>query len=333
LGFTSLSPAVVTVASDGTITSVGPLGTAEIRIDVLGTAVSTTFQVQVVTASSPTGTAVDTVHVSGGYGVALTKTGTAYVVGPYGDVVTRVDLAARTGAPVSWGKAAYAVEVSRDQRRAYLTLAGGLLREVDLATGTFTDTQLGYQGFGLALSPDGRFAYVGADVDRLVIVDLASKSVTAIPGTAPGLHITLDEAGRFAYLSFDSGIAEIDLSTRQMTRGFYVTRGQATALAPGSRLLYVGTQNGEVHRINLDSGVTELFKVTPTCGSWGLAVTPDERFLYLACSGEGRIDVMDIASRQVIRQYSGFAEPRRVAVSDDGTIVAVATYNVLAIFR
>jgi DNA-binding beta-propeller fold protein YncE len=94
-------------------------------------------------------------------------------------------------------------------------------------------------------------------------------------------------------------------------------------------MLYVGTQNGAGRRVNLDTGATELFTATPTCGSWGLGVTPDERFLYLACSGEGRVDIMDIASRQVVRQYSGYSEPRRVALSDDGTIVVVATASAL----
>lgn len=333
LAFTSLNPSLVTVSSDGTITSVGPLGAAEIRIEVLGSGLTTTFQVQVVTASSPTGTVVDTVPVSGGYAVALTATGRAFVVGPFGDAVASVDLLTRTATPVTWGKSAYAIAVSRDQRRAYLTTTGGSLRDVDLASGTFTDTQLGFQGFGLALSLDGRFAYVGTDTDRFLIVDLGSKAVSAIQVPVPGLHITLDQSGRYAYVSWDSDVAEIDLTSRQMTRRFSVIRGHATALAPGSRMLYVGTQNGAVHRIDLDSGLTELFKATPTCGSWGLGVTPDERFLYLACSGEGRVDVMDIASRQVVQQYTGYGEPRRVAVSDDGTIVAVATMSALAIFR
>ncbi|MGH7693947.1 MAG: YncE family protein, partial [Gemmatimonadaceae bacterium] len=245
-----------------------------------------------------------------------------------------VDMLARTGTPVTWGKAAYAIAVSRDQRRAYLTAAGDALREVDLASGTFTDTPLGLQGFGLALSPDDRFAYVGTQTDRFLIVDLASKTIVArIQLPVAGLHITIDQIGRYAYVTWDSDVVEIDLTSRQMTRRFSVVRGQATALAPGSRLLYVGTQNGAVHRIDLDSGATELFKATPDCGSWGIGVTPDERLLYLACSGEGRVDVLDIASRQVLRQYTGYGEPRRVAVSDDGSVVVVATMNVLAIFR
>jgi len=334
--FTSLNPALVTVSSDGTITSVGPLGTAEVRIEVLGAGLTTTFQVQVVTASSPTSTVVDTVPVSGGYAVALTAAGRAFVGGPFGDAVASVDLLARTATPVSWGTLNYAIAVSRDQRRAYLNTASGSLREVDLAAGTFTDTPLPFQGFGLALSPDDRFAYVGTQTDRFLVVDLASKTVVAriqTPGGVAGLHITIEQAGRYAYVSWDSDVVEIDLSARQVTRRFTVIRGHATALAPGSRMLYVGTQNGAIHRIDLDAGTIELFKATPDCGSWGLGVTPDERFLYLACSGEGRVDVLDIASRQVVRQYSGYGEPRRVAVSDDGSVVVVATTNVLAIFR
>ena len=302
----------------------------------LATAVTTTFQVQVVTASSPTSTVVDTVPVSGGYAVALTAAGRAFVGGPFGDAVASVDLLARTATPVSWGTLNYAIAVSRDQRRAYLNTASGSLREVDLAAGTFTDTPLPFQGFGLALSPDDRFAYVGTQTDRFLVVDLASKTVVAriqTPGGVAGLHITIEQAGRYAYVSWDSDVVEIDLSARQVTRRFTVIRGHATALAPGSRMLYVGTQNGAIHRIDLDAGTIELFKATPDCGSWGLGVTPDERFLYLACSGEGRVDVLDIASRQVVRQYSGYGEPRRVAVSDDGSVVVVATTNVLAIFR
>lgn len=334
LAFTSLNPALVTVSSDGTITSVGPLGSAEVRIEVPGSGLSITFQLQVVTASSPTGTVVDTVPVSGGYAVALTAGSRAFVGGPFGDEVASIDLVARTATPVTWGKAFYAVAISRDQRHAYLTAAGDMLREVDLVTGTFNDTPLGLQGFGLALSPDDRFAYVGTQTDRLLVVDLASKTIVArIQLPVAGLHITIDQTGRYAYVTWDSDVVEVDLTSRQMTRKFSIVRGHATALAPGSRTLYVGTQNGAVHRVDLDTGAVELFKATPTCGSWGLGVTPDERFLYLACSGEGRVDVMDVASRQVVRQYTGYGEPRRVAVSDDGSTVVVATLNALVIFR
>ncbi len=332
--FTSLNPAVVTVASDGTITSVGPLGSAEIRIEALGSGLSTTLQVHVVTATSPSGNTVEEAPVSGGYAVALTALGRAFVAGPFGYIVSSVDVHTRSGGSTNWGKPAYGIAVSRDQRRAYLTTIDGFLREVDLGSGTFTDTRLdGFVPFSLALSPDGRFAYVGTNGNRFLVVDLTSKAISSIQVPVASLHITLDLAGQYAYVSWDSDVVEIDLTTRQMTRRFSVIRGHATALAPGSRMLYVGTQNGAVHRVDLDSGVTELFKATPDCGSWGLGVTPDERFLYLACSGEGRIDVLDIASRQIVRQHSGYGEPRRVAVSDDGTIVVVATASVLAIFR
>jgi DNA-binding beta-propeller fold protein YncE len=97
--------------------------------------------------------------------------------------------------------------------------------------------------------------------------------------------------------------------------------------------MYVGTENGAVYRVDLATGESALFKATPDCGSWGLGVTPDDQYLYLACSGQGRVDVLEIASRQVVRQYSGYVEPRRVAVSVDGATVVVATGNGLVIFR
>ncbi|HEY7566359.1 MAG TPA: Ig-like domain-containing protein [Gemmatimonadaceae bacterium] len=335
LRFTSLNPALITVSSDGIISSVGPLGTTGIRIDVLGTTLSATLQVQIVIATSPSGTSVDSATFGGAYAIALTANGGAIVTGPFRDATAVIDLQTRSIRGLFSGKSAYGVAISKDQRRAYLTTTGGALREIDLVADTYRDLSLaGVQVFGLALSPDDRYAYVGTNGGRLVVVDLASWAVVAnITVPVGGLHVTVHPSGRFGYVSWDSDVAEVDLQTRQFVRTFTVPRGHATALSTDGSTMYVGTENGAVYRVDLATGESALFKATPDCGSWGLGVTPDDQYLYLACSGQGRVDVLEIASRQVVRQYSGYVEPRRVAVSVDGATVVVATGNGLVIFR
>ena len=51
--FTSVSPSLLTVSGDGTVTSVGPLGTGIIRIAAVGTDLQVEFPVEVVFAASP----------------------------------------------------------------------------------------------------------------------------------------------------------------------------------------------------------------------------------------------------------------------------------------
>lgn len=332
--FTSLNPSIITVAADGTITSVGPLGSAAVRIEALGTSLSVTHQVQIVIAASPAGTSVDTITVDGGYAASLTS-GKAYVVGPFGSPLAAVNLQSRAVTNVTGGIGGYGIAVSRDDRRLYVTTGGGRrLREIDLATGSFTDIALSFDSYGLALSPDGRFAYVGTDAGRLLIVDLNSRTATGqVPATTGGLHVTIDAAGRFAYISWGGVVEELDLTSRQSVRTFNVPASHATALSADGRTLYVGTEAGAVYRVDLNAGTSAPFLSTPNCGSWGLGITPDDRFLYLACSGQGQIAVVDINARQIVRSHTGFAEPRRVAVSADGSIVVVAAANVLAVFR
>lgn len=332
LRFTSLDPAVISVSQEGIVTSIGPLGAASLRIEVLGTTLVTTLPLAVVTAASPLGTAVDTVRVLNGFAVAITST-SAFVVNPYGVEAAAIDLQSRTF--VRWPNATYVLDiaVSRDHRFAYLATTPGM-RRIDLTTGEVRDFEVGLRGTAIALAPDGRVAYLGTEDGFFVVIDVVAwQLIERVPITVRALHISIDGSGRYAYLSGDGNVQELDLTRRAIARTFPVVRGQGTALAPDGRTLYVGTENGAVVTIDLLSGSVSLFKAMPDCGSWGIAVTPDDRYLYLACAGQHRIDVMDTQSRMVLRQYRNFGEPRRFAVSDDGSIVAVSTLNGTLIFR
>jgi sugar lactone lactonase YvrE len=296
---------------------------------------SVTHQVQIVTATSPAGTAVDTVSFNGGYAVALTSTGKAYLGGPFGTGLVSINLQSLQSTAVNGAAAAYAIAVSGNQQKAYLTTGDGAkLREIDLATGTFTEISVGAQSYGLALSPDGRLAYVGTNAGKLVVVDLNARAVIGqVSTTTGGLHVTVDGNGRYAYISWGSHVEEIDLTSKQSVRTFNVPASHATALSYDGRTLYVGTEANAVYRVDLVTGTSSVFLATPSCSSWGLGITPDDRFLYLGCSSSSRIEVVDVQARQIVRSYTGFVEPRRVAVSADGSIVVVAAANVLAIFR
>ncbi|MGH7712041.1 MAG: YncE family protein, partial [Gemmatimonadaceae bacterium] len=318
LSFTSLDPSIVTVTVDGFVTSRGPLGTASIRVEVVGTSLVTVIPVVVSTFAGPRFT-VDTLVEGAGYAVALIGSQHAFVVSPFERFAAYVNLATRSVQPLAASLGGYAVAVAKDQRRAFLATRNRVLREIDLVVGTAVDVNVGADVFSVALSPDDRFAYLGTAEEEFLIVDLVSRTVVSrIAVPTVGLHITIDPAGRRVYVSGGSELFEIDLTSRTLARTFDMSAAQSSAISADGRTLYVADEPGTLNIVDLISGNIAAY-LTPSCMPWGLALTPDERFAYLACSRQDLIAVMDLAAKQIVHSFTGFSQPRRVTVSADGT--------------
>jgi YVTN family beta-propeller protein len=62
----------------------------------------------------------------------------------------------------------------------------------------------------------------------------------------------------------------------------------------------------------------------------GSTLSPNGKFLYVACDGDNSLAVIDTSTNQVVAQYSAGYFPYGVSVSSDGTRVAVSNWGVTA---
>ena len=177
----------------------------------------------------------------------------------------------------------------------------GDLSIVDGATGQVQGTYpLGKRPRGIKLSPDGRVLYVAL-----------SGSPVAPPGTDESKLPPPDPSA--------DGIGMFDLASRKLTG---VVRGIANPeqlAVSRAGLIYAGSEAaGAV--VMLDPEARKAVGSIPVGDEpEGVALSPDERFLYVTVEGENKVAVIDVATRRVIAKVAVGGRPRSVAFSPDGT--------------
>lgn len=177
----------------------------------------------------------------------------------------------------------------------------GDLSIVDGGTGRVIGTYaLGKRPRGVKLSPDGRTLYVAL-----------SGSPVAPPGTDESKLPPPDRSA--------DGIGRFDLASRKLVgviRGI-VNPEQLAVSRTG--LIYAGSEDaGAV--IILDPQEPNAVSAIPVGDEpEGVALSPDERFLYVAIEGENKVAVIDVAGRRVITRAPVGQRPRSIAFSPDGS--------------
>jgi YVTN family beta-propeller protein len=144
---------------------------------------------------------------------------------------------------------------------------------------------------GVTLSPDGRFAYVACEADnRVDVIDTARRArIRSIPTKARPRSILFTRDGATAYAAAElGGVIEVLDARRHAHKASIplAAAGDAGANAPRPM---------------------------------GLALSPDERTLYVSTGRAGSIAVIDTASRKRTREFTGVgSRPWGIALSADG---------------
>lgn len=176
----------------------------------------------------------------------------------------------------------------------------GDLSLVNGSTGQVLGTYpLGKRPRGVELSPDGRFLYVAL-----------SGSPVAPPGTDESKLPPPDRSA--------DGIGLFDIASRKLVG---VVRGVANPeqlAVSRAGLIYAGSEDASAVVI-LDPQERKAVAVIPVGDEpEGVALSPDERFLYVALEGENKVAVLDVAGRRVIARVPVGLRPRSIAFSPDG---------------
>lgn len=188
---------------------------------------------------------------------------------------------------------------------------------------------------GLSISPDAKTLYVANNLANTVsIVDIASKTVTATVAVGTYPYTTLVSAdGKTLYVSNwgDATISAIDLASQKVVATIPVGNHPSAMTFGPNHVLYITDGNSDAVSVVDRSAMKEvrrislaLYRKAPLGSSpVGLAVSHDQKYLYVSNAGENAVAVIAIKDNgeQVIGRIPTAWYPTSVVVSkDDHTI-------------
>ncbi|HEU4565207.1 MAG TPA: Ig-like domain-containing protein [Gemmatimonadaceae bacterium] len=326
LSYKSSNEAVATVSSAGTVTATG-LGEATITV----TSDTVARTVRVTVGTHPSGAAPERLMLDyGPFGVAVSRTGMAYVLRHYGNLATPIDLATMTAGPsVTTGSDPVDVAFSPSGTTAFITHQfDGTMGVVDVAAGAITQSvSIPGNPWRLRISRDGSRVFTTSNDGTVSVVDANTRQVLAslsldveLNGIAP--HPTNDS---LIYLtSFTSGMVfEVNWRTidgRQLRAG-----GAPQEIVPtaGGEEMWIANEAGYVDVRDAETG-SQLARITIPGGAFGMAMSPDGHQMWVTVPNAGRVVVIDTNSRSVIRSFDTGGTPRRVAFDVSGATAIIA---------
>lgn len=322
--YSAAPAALITVSAGGVVTSVGGAGTGTLTVQ------SGTLQldvpVTVVDVGHPVGTIVATTPMGGApYGADINAAGVVYIAGT-GSVLGRADLPAFgiTTMAVPAGVMT-AVAFNHAGTQAWIPNSPtGTIALYDAASNALLATVVlgGNDIYGVLVSADDQTVYAGDGGGNFYAVSTATRSVLwEINVGGPVVHLAAHPSQPLVYASTPSGVFEINLASRANRRLGNAGHSQAVAVSSDGAELYIADENGDMQVVALPGGA--ITTVPIGCGGYGLVLTPDDDRIFVSCTANGTIKVVDRATRAVVGSIQTGGMPRRLAISPDGkTIVA-----------
>jgi YVTN family beta-propeller protein len=215
--------------------------------------------------------------------------------------------------------------------------------------------QVGMNPLGARLTPDGKFLVTTNDNDEKAAIasqhDAGNRygySLTVIETSTMKIASRMNAAGRFflglqitgsgPYTVWASGGGDHDVKRFVLSA--------SGAISPAGRVLIdpitpadagfvshykpsaaFGAADAEGHRPPAPTGFNRTAGAAMTFPA-GSALSPDGRFLYVACNGDNSLAVIDTAAMKVVRQVAVGYFPYDVTTSADGRWAFVSNWGV-----
>jgi YVTN family beta-propeller protein len=256
--------------------------------------------------------------------------GTAYVTRVHAAAVEWLDLATgRFAGSVPVGCVPSCVTFDRMGKRAFVSIQyGDSIAVIDTAAQAQVAT-LPVPGnpFPVLLGPNGSTLYVTTNEDRLYALSLGTGRIMAsLPLPATSHFLALHPSGTRLYVATRAAgtVMEVDTVRHQVNRTF-VTGGRPQGLAASSdgRFLYVANERDGLNVVCLATG-----RVVRTLDVGGagvsLALSPDERSVYVGLVFAGAVAIVDAASLTVRATLRTGGRPRGIAFDPTGRVAIVA---------
>lgn len=177
--------------------------------------------------------------------------------------------------------------------------------------------------YAVLVSADDRRVYVTADNDLMYVIDVATgNTVTAVDLHAVSNQLILHPTLPHILASSFNGakVLEIDALTNSILRTLPVGgQPQGLAASPDGSELYVADELGRLLVWDLP-GNTLKQEITVPAGAYGLALTPDATQIYVTIAGgpDGVVQVYDRVSRALVGTIPTGGSPRRIAFDISG---------------
>jgi len=206
--------------------------------------------------------------------------------------------------------------------------------------------QIGMNPLGAVLTPDGKFLITSNNDEReggypsfvnptnsggysLSVVDASSmKVVSQLTVSGQKYFVGMQATGSGPYTLWVSGGGDNNIKLFAVTTAGAITYTSAIPITPiqPSASGYVSNYATQGFTGPAPSGFsTGGAKITFPAGS---ALSPDGKYLYVACNGDNSLAVIDTSSQTVVKQLSVGFFPYSVTISQDGNTVLVSNWGV-----
>jgi YVTN family beta-propeller protein len=183
-----------------------------------------------------------------------------------------------------------------------------------------------------AVSPDGRRLYVSdfrdATVHFIRLRDRRTLRSVAVGRHPKVLALTHDGARLFAANWSGRSVSEVDTATGAVVRTHAAGHSPRGLAVARDGTLYVANFHSDSLDVFAGPERAERRRVEGVCHvPRHLALSPDERRLYVSCLGDDALLVLDAHSLALERRVPVGDAPKAVDVSADGRVVATADYG------
>lgn len=264
------------------------------------------------------------------FGLAISRCGVVYVTRLDADSVTRMDLGGAVVASIGVGSIPTGIAFDRSGSWAYAAnQADASVSIISVGEDRETRRLAVPGGTPKVILPGalGRTLYV-ADGERTVrVADTETgiiESAMAVPYYVNGLTLAAGDTLMYASATGGFGL-EIDLRDGgRITRRIVVGgRPQEIIASSDGSVLYIANEAGwlDVH----DVAAGRLVRRIPLrAGAFGMALTPDGRYLYVGLPAEGIVEIVDTTTLEIRQSVQVGGRPRRIAFSPNGETAVVA---------
>jgi len=283
---------------------------------------------------------VDSVALDGApFAVAVSPAGVVYVTQSWAASAVRADLPSTTfSAPFPVGYLPSQVRMSPDGRTAYVSNQDeGTITFINVATNQAFGAATVPEGSILTtgLSPDGSRLYALTDYYGVYVIDTATRQVVAqIPaaGTilagvafhpfAPCMYVAARDEGTIRTVDLrNNAIVHTDAVPGARIQNVAVSRD-------GALLFATDIQRSELLVRDLPSGSTTFLEYpigTPQSrNAFDVAITPDNAQVYVSTLADGKVYVLDRATRTLRDSVRTGGSARYIGFSASGTYAIVA---------
>ena len=230
----------------------------------------------------------------------------------------------------------------------------GVLPNGKKVTPAGNSIQIGMNPLGIAVTPDGQFLVSSNDDERdggytsyqsntnvggysLTVVNTSTLSVVSQLRTSQKFFVGLQISGPAGgpYTAWAAGGPDNDVKLFALSATGVLTAGTpANIVIPPTLPLDAGYVSNYVPGAPITTSTSLPSGFNKTAGAHitfpaGIQLSPDGKYLYVACNGDESVAVIDTQTKSVVKQLPAGAFPYGIAVNAAGDRIAVSNWGIM----